>query len=69
MKGGLAGLWRLWESSSPKERPLVIRGNASSGHDALLCQCEEHAQEDVFRLRQTKGIKSLLSGSYPFRMS
>lgn len=60
-KHGCPGLWRLWESFRPEERPLFIRGDAAYGHEALLCQCEERGQGYVFRLRMTKGVKTLVA--------
>jgi hypothetical protein len=53
-------LWRVWERLAPAQRPWLICGDASYGHEGLLAECETRAQKYLFRLRQSPGVKQLV---------
>ena len=58
---GLAGLWRLWDSLKPEQRPSLVRGDCPYGQEKLLAECEFRGQPYLFRLRQTRKVKALLT--------
>ena len=53
-------LWRLWERLPKENRPWLICGDASYGHEGLLAECETRSQQYLFRLRQSPGVKQLV---------
>ncbi len=53
-------LWRVWDRLPPPERPWLLCGDASYGHEGLLAQSEARAQPYLFRLRQSPKVKELV---------
>jgi hypothetical protein len=55
-----ANLWRVWESLPKENRPWLVCGDSSFGHEGLLGECEDRGQKYLFRLRQSLGVKQLV---------
>ena len=53
-------LWRVWERLPRENRPWLICGDASYGHEGLLAECETRGQNYLFRLRQSPSVKQLV---------
>ena len=53
-------LWRVWERLLPENRPWLLCGDSSFGHDGLLAECEARGQRYLFRLRLSQGVKQLV---------
>lgn len=57
---GLENLWRLWARLTPSQRPWLVCGDAGFGNERMMSQCEERAQNYLFRQRSTKGVRQLI---------
>lgn len=53
-------LWRLWETFNKNNRPSLIRGDCSYGHESLINECEQRGQDYLFRLRMSPNIKKIV---------
>lgn len=59
-KHSASGLWRLIKSLPEKKRPHFIRGDCGFGNDAIMQEAEENDVKYLFKLKQSKNVKSLI---------
>jgi hypothetical protein len=57
---GLENLWRVWDRLTPAQRPWLVCGDANFGNERMMSECDDRAQNYLFRQRQTKGVKQLV---------
>jgi len=55
------GLWSLLETMRPEDRPEFIRGDCGFGTDGLMRAAEDKQVDYLFKLKQTKNVKHLIS--------
>ncbi|MDD2947559.1 MAG: transposase [Rugosibacter sp.] len=58
------GLIRVLEQLTPEQRPALIRGDCGFGNEPFIAELEERAQPYLFKLRQSVGVKKLLSRQF-----
>lgn len=58
---GRANLWRVWESLPPECRPWLMCGDIAYGNQESMAECETRAVKYLFRQRQTRGVKQLIT--------
>ena len=46
------------------QRPVLVRGDCGFGNEPFIAELEERAQPYLFKLRQTAGVKKLLSRQF-----
>ncbi len=54
-------LWSLVDSLPERLRPSFIRGDIGFGNEGTICGCEERKVNYLFKLRQTKKVKELIT--------
>jgi hypothetical protein len=59
-KHSLPRLRLLIEQLPPEERPSLVRGDNAFGNEHVMADMEEIEQPDLFKLRQTAGVKRLI---------
>ena len=54
--------WQWWEQLSAAQRPRLLRGDCGFGNENFMadCECPQHLQPYVFRLRQSRGCTQLI---------
>jgi len=57
---GTPALWALWDRLPKECRPWLACGDAAFGNEGLMSECERRAQQYLFRLRQSPGVKRLI---------
>ena len=60
-KHSAPGLWKLWDSLAPHERPALLRGDAGFGNEPVMREAEQRRQPYLFKLRLTKGVKRAIT--------
>jgi len=55
-----ARLWSLLKEMSQEMRPRLIRGDIGFGNEGTMTGCENLSQNYLFKLKQTKTIKTLI---------
>ena len=58
------GLQALLDQLEPAQRPALVRGDCGFGNEPFIAELEERNQPYLFKLRQTKGVKRLLSRQF-----
>ena len=56
---GRVNLWKVWDRLTPKQRPWLVCGDASSGNERMMAECERHQQKYLFRQRSTLKVRQL----------
>ena len=59
-KHSLPRLCQLLERLAPEERPTLVRGDNAFGNEGVMLEMEAMGQRDLFKLRQTAGVKRLI---------
>jgi len=54
-------LWSILEDMRPEDRPQFIRGDCGFGTDGLMSEAESRQVNYLFKLKQTKNVKTLIS--------
>lgn len=52
------------EKLTHEQRPALVRGDCGFGNEPFIAELEERAQPYLFKLRQTVGVKKLLSRQF-----
>lgn len=60
-KHGHAALWRILDALPSSQRPECLRGDLAYGEEKIMRQCEERAQNYLFKLRQSPRVKDLIT--------
>jgi hypothetical protein len=58
------GLIGVLQKLTPEQRPALVRGDCGFGNEPFIAELEERAQPYLFKLRQTVGVKKLLSRQF-----
>jgi hypothetical protein len=59
-KHSLPRLRKAVESLPPEKRPRLVRGDSAFGNEPVMADMEEIARDDLFKLRQSPGVKRLI---------
>lgn len=59
-KHSLPRLRQVLESLPPDKRPRLVRDDNAFGNDPVMAEMEALEQDDLFKLRQTAGVKRLI---------
>lgn len=54
------GLWGILDKLPVGSKPAFIRGDCAFGIDGIMCEAELRHQEYLFKLKQTKKVKTLI---------
>lgn len=60
----LPGLTDVLDQLQPTQRPALVRGDCGFGNEPFITELEERSQTYLFKLRQTAGVKKLLSRQF-----
>jgi len=60
----LPGLTDVLDQLQPTQRPALVRGDCGFGNEPFIAELEERNQTYLFKLRQTAGVKKLLSRQF-----
>jgi hypothetical protein len=54
--------WQWWEQLSATQQPWLLRGDCGFGNENFMadCECPQHLQPYLFRLRQSRGSTQLI---------
>jgi hypothetical protein len=54
--------WQWWEQLPRTHRPELLRGDCGFGNENFMaeCECPQHQQAYLFRLRQSRGCRQLI---------
>ena len=58
------GLVSVLDKLEPKQRPALVRGDCGFGNEPFIAELEERGQPYLFKLRQTAGVKKLLTRQF-----
>jgi hypothetical protein len=58
------GLMGVLEKLNDEQRPALVRGDCGFGNEPFIAELEERAQPYLFKLRQTLGVKKLLTRQF-----
>ncbi len=58
------GLTQVLDQLSLQQRPALVRGDCGFGNEPFIAQLEERFQPYLFKLRQTAGVKKLLTRQF-----
>ena len=58
------GLIGVLEKLTPEQRPALVRGDCGFGNEPFIAELEARAQPYLFKLRQTVGVKKLLTRQF-----
>jgi hypothetical protein len=58
------GLMGVLDKLTPEQRPALVRGDCGFGNEPFIAELEERAQPYLFKLRQTAGVKKLLTRQF-----
>lgn len=58
------GLIGVLERLSEQQRPALVRGDCGFGNEPFIAELEQREQPYLFKLRQTAGVKKLLSRQF-----
>ncbi|UUZ66169.1 transposase (plasmid) [Polaromonas sp. P1-6] len=58
------GLTIVLDSLTAEQRPALVRGDCGFGNEPFIAELESRAQPYLFKLRQTQGVKRLLSRQF-----
>jgi hypothetical protein len=58
------GLMGVLDKLEPQQRPALVRGDCGFGNEPFIAELEERGQPYLFKLRQTAGVKKLLSRQF-----
>ena len=54
------GLWALLERLPKTQWPTLVRGDCDWGNEAILCEAEHRGVDYLFKVRQSKYVKTLI---------
>lgn len=57
-------LIQILDELTPQQRPKLVRGDCGFGNDPFILKLEERAQPYLFKLKQTAGVKKLLTRQF-----
>lgn len=60
----LPGLTDVLDQLQPPQRPALVRGDCGFGNEPFILALEERKQPYLFKLKQTPGVKKLLSRQF-----
>ncbi len=58
------GLVAILDKLPGEQRPALVRGDCGFGNEPFIIELEERAQPYLFKLRQTQGVKKLLTRQF-----
>ena len=58
------GLMAVLDKLDASPRPALVRGDCGFGNEPFIAELEERAQPYLFKLRQTAGVKKLLTRQF-----
>jgi hypothetical protein len=58
------GLSAVLDKLSPQQRPALVRGDCGFGNEPFIAQLEERGQPYLFKLRQSAGVKKLITRQF-----
>jgi hypothetical protein len=58
------GLIGVLEKLDAQQRPALVRGDCGFGNEPFIAELEDRAQPYLFKLRQTVGLKKLLTRQF-----
>lgn len=58
------GLMGVLDKLEPQQRPALVRGDCGFGNEPFIAELEEQGQPYLFKLRQTAGVKKLLTRQF-----
>jgi hypothetical protein len=58
------GLMGVLDKLTTEQRPALVRGDCGFGNEPFIAELEERGQPYLFKLRQTAGVKKLLSRQF-----
>lgn len=58
------GLEAILDQLTPQQRPALVRGDCGFGNEPFIAQLEERGQPYLFKLRQSAGVKKLISRQF-----
>lgn len=58
------GLMGVLDKLEPQQHPALVRGDCGFGNEPFIAELEERGQPYLFKLRQTAGVKKLLSRQF-----
>ena len=58
------GLMGVLDKLEPQQRPALVRGDCGFGNEPFIAELEERGQPYLFKLRQTAGVKKLLTRQF-----
>ena len=58
------GLMQVLGQLSPEQRPKLVRGDCGFGNEPFIAELEEDKQPYLFKLKQTAGVKKLLTRQF-----
>ena len=58
------GLVGVLDKLEPQQRPALVRGDCGFGNEPFIAELEERGQPYLFKLRQTAGVKKLLTRQF-----
>jgi len=60
----MPGLTEILDQLQPPQRPALVRGDCGFGNEPFIAELEERKQPYLFKLKQTAGVKKLLSRQF-----
>jgi hypothetical protein len=60
----ITGLMGVLDKLDAPQRPALVRGDSGFGNEPFIAELEERAQPYLFKLRQTAGVKKLLTRQF-----
>ncbi len=58
------GLMDVLSKLTPEQRPALVRGDCGFGNEPFIAQLEERGQPYLFKLRQSAGVKKLITRQF-----
>ncbi len=58
------GLEAILDKLSPSQRPALVRGDCGFGNEPFIAHLEERGQSYLFKLRQSAGVKKLITRQF-----
>ena len=58
------GLTAILDKLTPAQRPALVRGDCGFGNEPFIAQLEERSQPYLFKLRQSAGVKKLITRQF-----
>jgi hypothetical protein len=57
-------LTAILDKLTPEQRPALVRGDCGFGNEPFIAQLEERSQPYLFKLRQSAGVKKLITRQF-----